>query len=310
MRALLDRIMIIAVVASIISGCRGPEGPSGIDAQGVDILPPTLQLTEPWPLGQYWDRLLISAAAVDNVAVDRVIFTLDGSPAVGSLTMVLSSPPYRYILPLTDVSPGWHFVGARAYDLAGNQTEAAPRSIWLGHATLLSDTTTTIAYHNGITQTVFSIPDTSRAEAFWVRVTPAKSGALRSVIFRLGGTFSDSAGVSVGLWTGTSVPARKGISMTIPARVVQGELKPVEIVFSEPQNALSGEFYIVLEINKRSPRDTLFVGADSGTPPWGRSGLRDDSGWQLISERYGLGVNIIATSRFYYPPIPGDTTGG
>jgi len=298
----------------ILGGCRGPEGPAGIDAQGVDVLPPTLQLTEPWPLGQYWDRLVIGAAAVDNVAVDRVIFTLDGSPAVGPRTMVISSPPFRFSLPLADVPTGWHFVGARAYDLAGNLTEAAPRSVWLGHSATLSDTSTTIAYHNGQIGTIFTIPDSLRAEAFWVRITPAKGGDLRSVVLQLGGVFSDTtsdtAEVGVELWTGTTIPTRLGTAMTVPAGVVKGEVKPVELFFADEQDSLEGEFFIVFDLKKSSLGDTLRIGADRGAPAWGRSGFRDDGGWRLISERYGLSVNIIASLDFYYARVAGDTTGG
>ncbi len=303
--------MVVAVLfATMIIGCQGPEGPAGIDAQGVDVLPPTLQLTEPWPLGQYWDHMLIGAAAVDNVAVDRVIFTLDGSPVVGSRTMAVSTPPYRFNLLLTEVSSGWHFVGARAYDLAGNLTESAPRSVWIGHSTTLSDTTAAIAYHNNRLSKTFSIPDSSRAEAFWVRITPAKGGDLRSATFMLGGTFSDSAEVAVGLWTGTSVPTRVEEEMSIPAEVVKGNVQPVEFFFGDDQDSLEGEFFIVVDIKNRSVGDTLLVGADNGAPSWGRSGLRDDGGWDLVSERYGLGVNIIATLQFYYARTPGDTLGG
>lgn len=290
-------------------GCRGPEGPAGIDAAGVDILPPTLQMTEPWPLGQYWDVLNISAASVDNVAVDRVIFTLDGSTAIDSYTMTSSTPPYRFNLPLTNVSSGWHFVGARAYDLAGNTTEAPPRPVWVGHSSSLSDTTVSLAYHNEKIGTVFSIPDTARAEAFWVRVTPAKGGTLRSVTFQLGGVFSDTAEVQVGLWTGSSIPDDEETTQSLPSGLIERDIKPIQLFFTEDQDTLTGEFFIVLSLLKKSSTDTLRIAADNGAPPWGRSGIRDDGGWQTTTERYGLAANLIATMEFYYAPIPTDTTG-
>lgn len=286
-------------------GCRGPEGPSGIDAQGVDVLPPTLQLTDPWPLDQYWDNVPIAAAAVDNVAIDRVIFTLDGSPAVGANTMVLTSSPFRYSLPLKDVTNGWHFIGARAYDLAGNATEAAPRPVWLGHSTMLSDTTVTLAYHNNIQASIFAIPDTSRAEGFWVRVTPAKGGDLRNIIFNLGGEFTDTTEIGIGIWTGTTIPTKLNSETAFPAAVVAGAVEPFQFDFADQADSLEGEFFIVIDLRKRAATDTLRIGADDGSPPWGRSGVRDDGGSVTTVERYGINANIIASIHYYYAPVAG-----
>jgi hypothetical protein len=293
----------------ILSGCRGPEGPAGVDASGVDILPPTIRLINPWPLGRYWDELLLSAAAVDNVAIDRVVFTLDGAPAVGSFTMISTKDTSRIVLPLDRVTPGWHFISARAYDLAGNATEAAPRPVWLGHSDSLSDVTDTVAYHNGITAGVFTIPDSARAEAFWVRVTPAKAGYIRSTLIRMGGSFTDTSEVQIAVWTGTTVPSRAETTMTIPAVVVEGGIQPQRFNFGERGFRVQREFFLVFDLLKRSAEDTFRIAADDGSPPWGRSGSKDDGGWQLISERYGSQKNIILDCDIYYPEVPPDTSG-
>lgn len=301
--------LALLLPALIATGCGGLEGPSGVDAEGVDVTPPTVQMTQPWPLGTYWDRLPLTAAAADNVAVDRVVFTLDGSPIAGGVTMVVLVAPYRLQLPLAYVEPGWHLAAARAYDIAGNVTDAPPRPVWLGQSPMLSDTVVTLSYHNGVAEQRFTIPDTARGEAFWVRFTPAKEGSLRRAVMHLGGVFSDTAYVRIAVWTGIAVPARAETTMTVPAVILADDALQLQTFnFGENGFRVRSEFFIVVDLIRTNPSDTLRLAADDGSPPWGRSGSRDDAGWHSLGERYGSTANLLAACDIYYAFVQPDTT--
>jgi len=294
----------------IITGCSGPEGPSGIDALGVDIVPPTVQLTEPWPLSTLYDKMIVAAAAVDNVAIERVVFTIDGSPYVPGLTLVSATAPYRFTVPLDRITPGWHIISARAYDLAGNVADAAPRPVRLGLSSSLSDSTVTLAYHNGIEAATFRAPDSTRSEAFWIRMTAAAKANLRSANVTLGGRFSDTTILRIGIWTGAIIPSSQKVAIELGAVTFAGTPTPQQFNFGEQDEVLAGEFYLVIDLPNRSVGDTLIVAADNGYPPWKRSGTRTDGGWGTIADRYSTGDNLLAAVTLHYPAIADTGEGG
>jgi len=288
-------------------GCSGPEGPSGLDAQGVDVTPPTIKMTAPWPLSVNYDKLKIAAAAVDNVAIERIVFTFDGSPYMPGLVLVDGAPPYEFEASLDLVTPGWHLIAARAYDLAGNIADAAPRPVWLGRSRSLSDTTVRLAYHNDSPARLFKAPDSTKSEAFWVRFTAAKRSKLLNVHFNIGGSFSDTTMLRVGVWSGSGTPTRMLESLEIPAVLLRGDPTPQQFNFTDSLSLTATEFFLVVELINRTAGDTLVIAADDGSPPWGRSGARDDGGWNTLSDRYSVEFNFLASCWLYYDPVPPDS---
>jgi hypothetical protein len=296
----MRQLLFVIIAATLFTlGCRGPEGAPGVDAEGVDIVPPTIQMTDPWPLSSIYDSMKVAASAVDNVAIDKVIFTIDGSPYVPGLTLVAGAPPYRFMVPLAQIPPGWHFVAARAYDVAGNITEAPARPVRLGLSSSLSDTTITLAYHNKEAATYFTIPDSARSEAFWVRLSSARYAKLNSATMTIGGSFSDSTILNIGIWTGLLTPTVAKDTVSIGAVIVAGPPQPQTFNFGG-QDSVKGDFFIVLELTKSAPSDTLIIAADNGLPPWERSGTRDELGWFSLKDRYSSEANFILSCELHY----------
>ncbi|MBM3326836.1 MAG: hypothetical protein FJY65_07645 [Calditrichaeota bacterium] len=296
-------IVVIGLFDLGLTGCRGPEGPAGINAEGVDIQPPTIELKEPWPLSKVWDHLTISAAAVDNVAINRVVFFFDGSSIAGLTALTALNPPYQFVIDSTNLTRGWHFVGARAYDIAGNYADAPPRPVWVGFTRDLSDTTVFTFYHNNIADMIWTVPDSVRTEALWLRLTPAKTCSLRAVTVWLGGVFSDTAEVRVGIWSGTAVPTTEKITSTKSGSELTGLVRPQRFSFSGRATHISNDIYVVVNIGRQSANDTLKVAADDGAPYWGRSGSRDEAGWHTLRERFGRRNNLLIMAELYYARV-------
>ncbi len=133
----------VLMLAVMVLGCTGPEGPAGRDAVGVDTQPPDILMTRPVPGDTIRsDTLKAWADAIDNVGVDRVAFYLDGSDIIKDSTKAwVRQPPYAYNFDLSDLGlvDGPHTIAARAYDLSGN-----------------SQTTPTLLFH-------YDVPDTGTA---------------------------------------------------------------------------------------------------------------------------------------------------
>ncbi len=297
-------LILYLLISIFLNGCRGPAGPAGVNAEGVDIQPPTIEIKEPWPLSKVYDRLTLSAAAVDNVEISRVVFTFDGSSVAGRKSLIVLSSPYQVEVDSANLTRGWHFIGARAYDVAGNCADAPPRPVWISFSRDLSDTTVSTYYHNSISSMIWRVPDTVRTEALWVRMTPAKVCSLRAITVWLGGIFSDTAEVKVGLWDGTTIPNSERLISKKPGSEVAGNsLQPQTFLFSGRATRISNDFFVVISIVKQSYGDTLYIAADDGAPFWGRSGSRDDAGWHTLRERFGKHNNLIVNAELYYARV-------
>jgi ELWxxDGT repeat protein len=88
-----------------------------------DLTPPSVTLTSPTE-GTYRGSLTLAADAVDDVAVDRVEFLLDGAVVATDGTV-----PYSAIWASGNASDGPHSVSARAIDTAGNEAVSTPQTI-------------------------------------------------------------------------------------------------------------------------------------------------------------------------------------
>jgi len=88
-----------------------------------DLTPPSVTLTSPTE-GTYRGSLTLAADAVDDVAVDRVEFLLDGAVVATDGTV-----PYSAAWASGSASDGPHSVSARAIDTAGNEAVSTPQTI-------------------------------------------------------------------------------------------------------------------------------------------------------------------------------------
>jgi len=303
------------------SGCRGPVGPPGLDAPGFDVVPPTVELVEPWPLSTVWDSFNMVAAAVDNVAIREVYFFIDGSAYVNGQVLVLDAPPYSFTLEAAGFERGWHFISARACDSAGNLTDTPVVPVMLGFSEDLQDTVVNLSYHNDVPDTTlwWSIPATNlilpgdttettiQTSAFWVRFNPGRDCLLSRVSLHIGGSFSDSAEAAVSIWKGTGYPAAAETTVFLPGYTFTGNM--VEDVMERWVDfgsfLLQGkdDFFIVASMDHAGVGDTLLLAGDNGEPHWGRSGSRDDDGWHTLDERCGRRNNFLITCELYYEPV-------
>lgn len=321
---LYSTILIPLFGMLILSGCTGPAGPAGEDALGKDALPPTIRLEDPLPFQTCWDTLTLKAAAADNVTIDRVVFLVNGSPELANLSLVASEPPYRFVIPfdqllrssdtLPDLPPpvrlGWNFISARAYDPAGNMTEAPPSTVFLGRSKMLSDTTVTLGYANWMVSDSLILADTAathagmtRSNAYWVRFNAAKTGKLLSLTLFAGGDFGDSTRIKIAIWSGSGIPRREDTTFTISGSSLRGAVSSRTISMGSGFDLRSSQYYLVIEWDQHYLNDRLYLGVDDGVPPWNRSGYRDIDGLGLLSERFGMPDNILASCQLHYPAV-------
>lgn len=288
----------------VVWGCRGPQGPAGPNAEGFDALPPTLKITQPWPLDSYWDSTTVTASAVDNVEVESVTFTVDGSVLAGTTPLVFTSAPFRFTLRTADVGTGWHFLAARARDTAGNFTDAPPIPVWMGFSADLQDTFLILAYHNRAPARTWTIPDEYRTTMLWSSFSTPRQGSADRIMIFLGGNMADTSGstVAVGLWTGRGYPESPVHIDTLAATEVSGSVTLRRLDFSPLDLEGKVDFYVAVNFAYRAPGDTLYVGADDGSPFWNRSGSRDDEGWHPLAERFGVQSNLMVSVQLYFAP--------
>lgn len=298
---------LILVWGGLSISCRGPQGPAGPDAQGLDVRPPTVVITSPAPLETIWDKLVLSASVVDNVTITAFYFTLNGSVQVGRISLVIPTPPYRVEIPGDLLRPGWQYITARAYDAAGNYAETPPRMVRLLLSRDLSDTLLLHRHHSAPHPPPhrWILPDTARTQSYFVRFTPAKPCSLAYAVIWLGGSLSDTSHAEISFWRGPLFPLRKETSYRLGHEDLDTALQPRRIPFNLTGKRWRDEFFIVISLPYPSPRDTLIIGGDDGLPDWNRSGGRDDLGWFKLSDRSPYPSNLMVDLYLYY--FPSDT---
>jgi len=224
-----DLIFILIISLIITTGCQGPVGPSGKDATGVDVVPPTIVMLEPWPLSNVWDDLEIVVSAVDNVAIKLVSFNIDGSTVYA-----LEEPPYTHELDLTGYEVGWHFISARAFDSGGNITDTPVIPINIGFSEELSGPFF-VSFHNNIEESVWTLPDTARATSYWTKFPIAKKCRLMSASIRLAAVISDTTNIAVEVWNGNEFPTLLINTINLTSEQVDTTLQDRRIVFDIPE---------------------------------------------------------------------------
>jgi len=173
-------IPFVILLITLIVSCEGPVGPPGRDAEGLDIVPPTVSLTEPAPFSTVWDSFKVNVSTVDNVAIRQVYLYLDGSISNGNQVLVLDAPPYSFTL--RNLSRGFHFISARAIDVADNYSDSPIVPVTFGYSSDLQDTTVAVSFNNGMVDSSWGIPNPARITSFWSRFNPARDAVwLRSV---------------------------------------------------------------------------------------------------------------------------------
>ncbi len=307
-RKYLAILPAIASTALIFISCEGPVGPAGKDAQGFDVVPPTVNITEPWPLSDVWDDFDVSASAIDNVAIREVVFQIDGSPVIGGELLSVLEPPYSKTIDHDALDPGWHYVNARAYDTAGNITTTPVIPINIGDPDALSDAVR-VKYHNGYLETAWKLPDSLHAESYWARFTKARTCSLRTAVIRAGGAMSDTTLVGVQVWTGEEMPEDSVTTVELYQGDFTEDIELVEVNFNEVQLSGRDDFFIRIAFINRAPEDTLLIGADNGLPYWNRSGCSAEEGEFTIRDLYFRDDNFMIDCILDYgSDEPPDTT--
>ena len=298
----------------LLIGCEGPAGPPGIDAEGVDVTPPTIELTEPHPLDDVWDEFKLVAAAVDNVSIREVVFTFDGSQVVNGELLIVEEAPYEVTVEALgedDVhlfESGWHFVAARAYDAAGNVTDSPIVPIRLGYSKDLQDTVE-FKYHNGEPVHSWVLPDTAGSLAYWSRFHTPTDAKLISVRILFGGSISDSCTCFLRIMEGTIIPGEELFRDTLAADILPVEPSWLTFDLSGDDLEVDGDFFVMVDLPDPALEDSLVIMSDDGLPPWWRCGSRDERGYYPLYELYGADNNFLVTCRLYFEvESPPDTT--
>ncbi|MCB2198422.1 hypothetical protein KQI63_03400 [bacterium] len=185
----LAALLLILAAIGLLVGCSGDDGPAGPAGSIPDNVPPTIVLVEPTAGDTLSDTLRVTANAVDNVGLRRVVFYLDGSDVDNDTGYVhLTEEPYRFTFDLVGrgMEDGPHTLMGRAYDLAGNVTDTPPmiiytkRIITAGEAVLSH-------YSDSDSMMVYSFPKRHESDgsfevdSLWTRFTMERSGTVTSV---------------------------------------------------------------------------------------------------------------------------------
>jgi hypothetical protein len=128
--SILRVVLAFGILAGFIA-CSGEDGLPGQDGISPDITPPAIALLAPAAGDTARDTLRVVASAVDNIAVDRVVFYLDGSDRIDDTTFAEVSGleaidnQYVWTFDLLELGlpNGIHSVMARAFDVDRNQTD-------------------------------------------------------------------------------------------------------------------------------------------------------------------------------------------
>lgn len=320
-------------------GCEGPRGVPGQDVAGVDIVSPSIEMLKPHPLSVVWDEFEIAASAVDNVAVREVVFSVDGSSVVNGILLLDDRAPYQFIIEALEDSirhfdVGWHFIAARAYDIAGNYTDTPPIPIRINYSDDLEGLVE-LSFHNGEPDTNWTLPGIENilhyrwekypseddpdveidtlmidtlmvppARAYWARFNTPIECQLLSVSAMLGGVHSDTTSFTftMGIWEGTVFPEKekKIATYTLSSDSLEIEPDTLTIDLRADSLSVSDDFFVVLEYLAENQTDSLVLAADDGLPPRKRSGCIDDDGIHTLNERYSVGNNFIISCTLFY----------
>ena len=285
--------------------CRGASGPSGVDIQGEDVTPPTIQLTTPWPMTEIWENFEVAASAIDNVAIREVVFTIDGSSVSGDRLMIAFTPPYSIdSLRVDRYTEGWHFIAAYAYDTAGNVTSTPVTPIRIGRIETLQDTLVNLSYHNSYENNIWSLPDTARASAYWVKLPVVKRCYLNRLMINMSAVLNDSAEVAVEIWRGDDVPSQSApdTSIFFNSDDIDTTMQTRRVDFGVPGYLRTDDFFVLLKLKDFTREDSLFLASDNGNPYWGRSGCLTDDEHFTIRSRYARSDNFMINAVLFYPP--------
>jgi len=292
-------VLPLLMTLVLITGCRGSMGPSGKDVEGVDVTPPTVHLISPTPLSEAWDELVIRAVAVDNVAIQEVRFYIDGGNIIDGELLSTFETPYEKTINIKSLEPGWHYIIARAVDTGNNITDTPEVPVMLGFSASLRDTIS-VRYHNSVYANTWVAPDSLKTTAYWSRFSVARQCTLTEVSMMIGAVLSDTAAVSIQIWSGEEFPVEMDTAFTIAANRIDTVLTWQSISMRESQHE---DFFVLLTLMNNSPEDTLMLGGDSGDPPWGRAGSRDDGDYYYLPDRFSTANNFLIGCKLYYVPV-------
>ncbi len=300
-------LILIVSVAFWLGGCEGPVGPSGKDVEGVDVIPPTVVLTNPWPLDEVWDDFEMTASAVDNVDIREISFLIDGTNYYNGQSLVFYEPPYEADLDIDSSDTGWHFLSARGFDSAGNATETPPVPVYFGFSNDLQDTLVTKSYFASNIQDPQSwqLPDSSHALAYWSKFSIARACQLMSCSVMLAGTTSDTDSVAISVWNGDDFPETAQSELLIPGSALTDTLSWQTVEFGEEGLRITQDFFIIISLRDVGEADTISLGSDHGVPFWNRSGSHDETGYDTLKGRYARKNNFLISCDLYYEPIAG-----
>lgn len=120
MRTCLNSILLlpVLVILSVLSGCQGDPGNSGVSMLPEDVWAPEVSLILPVASRSIYDQVAMEAYAEDDVGVDSVEFLVDGlTPQSDEL--IAKSFPWQIFWDCSQLNEGMHTIQARAWDSSG-----------------------------------------------------------------------------------------------------------------------------------------------------------------------------------------------
>ena len=140
--SILRMVLAFGIMAGFIA-CSGEDGQPGQDGISPDVTPPAIALLAPAAGDTARDTLRVVASAVDNIAVDRVVFYVDGSDRIDDTTFAEVSGfdavdnQYVWTFDLLELglANGIHSVMARAFDVDRNQADTPTIFIYTEYQT-------------------------------------------------------------------------------------------------------------------------------------------------------------------------------
>jgi Bacterial Ig domain len=179
--------LIVTLLAFFWWGCEGPQGPTGMGVEELDVESPNVSLIDGFfvPMKSttvFADTFTVRAEADDDNGVEYVEFFFDGTSEMGEQTAIDSTSPYLWIwnMDSTGLDFGTYPLMARAYDAAGNSGDTPTVLIYYRSPPELD---TLSEYGTSNQRTTLTMPD-NFDDQFWnVRVSPAKSCRLLQIHF-------------------------------------------------------------------------------------------------------------------------------